>query len=197
MRGETTLSLRAGQLVGRAQVRLLPEAGSKALTAKAGILSNFSGFATPLLGVEAALRTDRFGPQLAFALEADYGHRAQTEMVAAGTTQVLADSRLDLLLVHLSAAWRRPFAERNTLFFAAGPSAAAYWTRVGASAFGSRRGFAIAPGLQALLGIERRMRWVTPFAEARFAWIASPDLPMLTGSLRAISLMAGVRLETL
>ena len=44
--------------------------------------------------------------------------------------------------------------------------------------------------------IERRMRWVSPFAEARWSWITSPGLPMLTGPLRTVSFMAGVRLET-
>ena len=195
-RGGTTLSLRAGELVGRTQVTLLPDVKAIAISPKAGLLSNLSGFSAPLLGVEGAFRTDRLGPLLAFALEADYAYRAQSELVRSGTAEALAESRIDLLLVHLSASWRRQFADANTLWISAGPSAAAYWTRVGATGAPVRRGFAVAPGLSGAIGAERRMRWATPFLEARASWITSPDLPILTGPLRTISFLAGVRLET-
>jgi len=194
-RSGTTLALRAGSLEGRAQLTLLPNVKALAIGAKAGVLSNFSGFSAPLIGVEAALRTARFGPQLALSLGADYARRSQTELVASGAGQLAADSRLDLLVVHLSATWRQPFGDKNILSLGAGPCAGAYWTRVGLSGSPTRRGFAVVPGLQAIAGVERRFGWGTPFAEARAAWLTSPGLPMLTGPLRTISWLAGVRLE--
>lgn len=195
--GDTTLALRAGALEGRARLTLLPDLKRAALSAKAGMLSNLSGFSVPLIGLEAALRSARFGPELALSLGADYGHRAQSEMLQAGSAAVAADSRIDLLLVHLSASWRRPFGNGNAFWIGAGPCAAAYWTRVGAADIPTRRGFAVAPGLQGGIGAERRLRWGVPFFEARAAWVTSPGLPILTGPLRTVSLMAGVRLETL
>lgn len=194
--GETELELRAGQLEGRAHVTLLPNLRTGALSAKAGVLSNFSGFTAPLLGLEGALRSERLGPELALSLGADYAHREQSGLLPAGASAISADSRLDLLLLHLSVSWRRSFGAGNTFWAGAGPCAAAYWTKVSAVNFPSRNGFAFAPGLQAGLGAERRLRWGVPFLEARAAWVTSPDLPMLTGPLRTLSLLAGVRLET-
>jgi len=118
-------------------------------------------------------------------------------MVGVGTLDVLAGSRLDLVLVHLSAAWRLGVDEHSTLFIAAGPSAAGYWTRVTAADAPERRGFAVAPGAHATLGLERRLRLFVPFAEARAAWISSPGLPMLTGPLRTLTLFLGVRIGAL
>jgi hypothetical protein len=196
-RGDTTLSLRAGGLEGRAQVTLLPNLKPAAVSAKAGLLSNLSGFSVPLIGVEAALRSERLGPELALSLGADYGHRTQSELVQAGSGNVAADSRIDLLMVHLSASWRRRFGTGNTLWIGAGPCAAAYWTRVGGVDTQARRGFAIVPGLQGVAGAERRLGWGVPFLEARASWVTSPGLDILTGPLRTVSVMAGVRLEAL
>jgi hypothetical protein len=55
----------------------------------------------------------------------------------------------------------------------------------------------VAPGLQGALGIERRFRMAVPFVEARAGWVNSPGLPILTGPLRTLTLMLGVRIETL
>lgn len=195
--GDTTLALRAGALEGRAQLKLLPDLKSAALSAKAGLISNLSGFSVPFIGVEGALRSARLGPELALSLGADYGHRAQSELLQAGSAGVAADSRIDLVLVHLSASWRRPFGAGNAFWIGAGPCAAAYWTRVRSTDTPERRGFAVAPGLEGTFGAERRLGWGVPFIEARASWITSPGLPILTGPLRTVALMAGVRLETL
>jgi len=194
--GETELELRAGELEGRAHVTLLPNLRMAALSAKAGVLSNFSGFSAPLLGLEGALRSELLGPELALSLGADYAHREQSDLLAEGSSGVAAASRIDLLLIHLSASWRKRFAGGNLFWLGAGPCAAAYWTKVSATGFPSRNGFAFAPGLQAGLGAEHRLRWVVPFLEARAAWVTSPALPMLEGPLRTLSLLVGVRLET-
>jgi hypothetical protein len=193
---ETELALRVGPTVGRAQVKLIPNLTSAAVSAKVGMFSNLSGFSTPLIGVAAALRTDLLGPQLQLAAELDYGHRSQSDLVNAGGGSVAADSSLDLALLHLTASWRKQLGEENAVWVGAGPSAAAYWTRVRVADAGTRRGFAIAPGLHAAVGAERRMGRLIPFLEARAGWITSPDLPILTGPLRTLSLFAGVRLET-
>jgi len=196
-RSATTLALQAGPAVARARLTLLPDLQSTALSAKVGALSNFSGFSAPLVGVEGSLRTDRFGPELAISLEADYARRGYSEMQRVGASNVLAESSVDLLLVHLSAAWRRRFGDLNTVWISAGPSAAAIWTRVKLADSATRRGFAIAPGLQGALGVERRLRSVVPFVELRAGWITGSGLPILEGPLRTVSVFGGVRLETL
>jgi hypothetical protein len=193
---ETDLSLRAGPAIGRAHLTLRPNLTSAAFSAKAGLFSNFSGFTTPLLGIAAALRTDHFGPQLAFAVELDYGHRGESGLVSAGASTLAADSSLDLALLHVIGSWRRQLSDREALWFGAGPTLATYWTRVRVADTGTRRGFAIAPGLQATAGAEHRFDHWVPFVEARAGWITSPGLPILTGPLRTLSLFAGVRLET-
>jgi len=196
-RSTTTLALQAGPAVARAQLTLLPDLQSTALSAKVGALSNFSGFSAPLLGLEGALRTDRFGPELAVSLEADYAHRGYSEMQRVGASNVLAESNVELLLVHLSAAWRRRFGDLNTVWISAGPSAAAIWTRVKLADSATRRGFAIAPGLQASLGAERRLRSVVPFLELRAGWITGSGVSILEGPLRTLSVLGGVRFEPL
>ncbi len=166
---------------------------SIAVSAKAGFLSNFSGFSAPLAGLEAAVRSDHFGPKLALSIEVDYGRHDQSEAVATG---VVGQSRTDLMLVHVSAAWRRDFSDRDLFWVAAGPSAAAYWTTVGVVGGTERRAFAMAPGFQAAFGAEHKLGLAIPFLEARAGWVASPGSPILTGPLRTFSLLAGVRLET-
>jgi hypothetical protein len=118
-------------------------------------------------------------------------------MQRVGASNVLAESNVELLLVHLSAAWRRRFGDLNTVWISAGPSAAAIWTRVKLTDSPTRRGFAIAPGLQGSLGAERRLRSVVPFVELRAGWITGSGLPILEGPLRTLSVLGGVRFETL
>jgi len=148
-RQATVLAASAGTAVGRANLTLLPSAPSGALGAKLGGLSDLSGFSAPLVGVDAQMRTIRFGPELALSIEADYAYRSHSEILRAGASNLMAQSRVDLLQLHLSAAWRRRFGDRNTLWLAAGPSAGVYWTRLSVEGSPSRRTFAIAPGLQA------------------------------------------------
>jgi hypothetical protein len=182
--------------VGTARLTLLPALKPLAVSAKVGMLSNLSGFSAPLIGVEAGLRTDLFGPQLGFSVEADYLHRAQSDLINTGAAAVAAQSRLEVLMVHASAAYRRSLGNGNVIWVAAGPSAAAYWSNLKLGDAASQRGFAIAPGLHAGVGAERRMGRFVPFLETRAGWITSPGLPALSGSLRTLSLIAGVRLET-
>src|SRR5262249_45335310 len=187
-RSDTVLALRAGPAEARAHLTLLPSVHSAVFGAKAGFLSNFSGFSAPLIGIEGAYRTERFGPQLAFGLEADYAHRSYSEMLLVGTSSLLAESDVDLLLLHLSASWRQRFGDANTFWISAGPTLAAYWTRIRLGGGADRRGFATAPGLQGSLGFERRLRSVVPFLELRAGWITSSGLPILEGPLRTLSL---------
>ncbi len=118
-------------------------------------------------------------------------------MQLVGASSLLAESDVDLVLLHLSASWRQPFGDVNTFWISAGPTAAAYWTRVRLGGGAERRGFATAPGLQGSLGLERRMRSVVPFLELRAGWITSSGLPILEGPLRTLLFCGGVRFETL
>ncbi len=196
-RGESTVTVRAGDARAQAQVALAPWRPWAAVSPRVGWMSNFSGFSAPLLGVQADLRTDRYGPELGIAVEADYAVRMQTERIATGAADAAAESRIDLLLLHVSAALRHDAWSRSTVWLAAGPSAAAYWTRVGVSGAPAQRGFAVAPGLQISAGFERRMTATVPFVELRAGWISGSGLPNLSGPLRTMSVLAGVRFEAL
>jgi hypothetical protein len=176
--------------VARAQVILLPQLQSAALSPLLGVLSNFSGFTTALAGVEGAVRSERFGPQLALALEADYGFRSRSESAAG----LFATSHIDLLLSHATAQFRQRFGP-TTAFAGAGPSLAFYWTRLAVAGAPQMRGFAVAPGLSLAVGAERRMGFAVPFMAARATWIDGTQLAELRGPLRALSFTAGVRLE--
>jgi hypothetical protein len=196
-RQATVLAASAGSAVGRAKLTLLPNVTLTALGAKVGVLSDLSGFSAPLIGIEAQLRSIRFGPELALSFDADYAYRSHSEVLRAGSSTLMAQSRIDLLQLHLSAAWRHRLGNLNTLWVAAGPSAAMYWTRLSLEGSPSRRSFAIAPGLQGAIGVERRMRLAVPFLELRAGWVNGPGTPILVGPLRSLSFFGGVRIETL
>ena len=177
-----------------AQLLLLPQVRTAAFSPKLGYLTNFGGFSAPFAGVEAALRSDRFGPQFALALEIDYAQRNQ----GADLGQALSEgtSRISLLLAHLSLSYRYEAGPRTTLWVGAGPSLAGYFTRVAASG-AAQTGSALTPGAQLSLGVEQRLGFAVPFVEARAGWITRPDLPDVTGPLRTLSFAVGARFEAL
>ena len=197
---QASLLAKLGSSVASAQLMLFPQVRPAAFSPKLGYLSNFDGFSAPFVGVEAALRSDRFGPQLGIALEVDFTQRSQDQHLAAlpgpdGAPN--ASSRISILLLHLSASYRYELNARTTLWFGAGPSLAGYSVNVSSDAAGSQGGTALSPGAQAAVGVERRLGFAVPFAELRAVWITRPELPSVSGPLRILSLALGARFEAL
>ena len=192
---QASLSAMLGGSTANAQLLLLPQVRPAAFSPKLGFLSNFDGFSAPFAGVEAALRSDRFGPQLGVALEADFTQRSQDQHLDALSSS--GSSRISILLLHLSASYRYELNARTTMWLSAGPSLAGYSVNVSADTGGSQGGTALSPGAQAALGVERRLGFAVPFIEARAAWITRPDLPSVGGPLRILSLALGARFEAL
>jgi hypothetical protein len=192
--GSTRLNARLGNSTAQAQLMLLPQARPAAFSPKLGYLTNFAGFSAPFAGVEAMLRSDRFGPQLGLALEADYTQRNQGEQLGSALNE--GSSRISLLLVHVSLAYRYEAGPRTTLWLSAGPTFAGYFTNVSASGT-SQTGTALTPGAQAAAGVEQRLGFAVPFFEARAGWITRPDLPNVAGPLRTLSFAVGARFEAL
>jgi hypothetical protein len=194
----TRLDARLGGSTATAQLQLLPESRRLAFSPKLGYLTNFDGFSAPFAGVEAALRTDRFG----LGFEVDYARRLQDQPIAlAGGASVGSgvdgSSRIGLLLFHLSAAWRVELEPRTTMWLSAGPSAAAYQVNAKVSGAPAQTGSALVPGAQAAVGIERRLGFAVPFVELRAGLLAQPDLPNVAGALRTFSFCGGARFEAL
>jgi hypothetical protein len=183
--------------IASTQLMLLPQVRPAAFSPKLGFLSNFDGFSAPFAGVEAALRSDRFGPQLGVALEVDFTQRSQDQQLNGPSGSFNASSRVSILFLHLSASYRYELNARTTMWLAAGPSLAGYSVNVSSATAGSQGGTALSPGASAALGVERRLGFAVPFVELRGTWITRPELPSVSGPLRIFSLALGARFEAL
>jgi hypothetical protein len=191
--GQASLLAKLNGSIASTQLMLLPQVRPAAFSPKLGFLSNFDGFSAPFAGVEAALRSDRFGPQLSVALEVDFTQRSQDQQLAA----LNASSRISILFLHLSASYRYELNARTTTWLALGPSLAGYSVNVSSDTAGSQGGTALSPGASAALGVERRLGFAVPFVELRGTWITRPELPSVSGPLRILSLALGARFEAL
>ncbi|HEX4386276.1 MAG TPA: hypothetical protein VH083_25150 [Myxococcales bacterium] len=191
---QAMLAAKLGGSTANAELLLMPQLRPAAFSPKIGFLSNFDGFSAPFVGIEAALRSERFGPQLGLALEVDATRRSQ-DATLDETGQV--STQVSILLFHLSAQYRHEWDARTTLWLAAGPSLAGYLVDVSGSKTGSLSNSAFSPGAHAAVGVERRMGFAVPFLELRATWITRPELPTVSGPLRILSLGVGARFEAL
>jgi hypothetical protein len=192
---QAMLAAKLGGSTANAELQLLPQVRPAAFSPKVGFLSNFDGFSAPFVGIEAALRGERFGPQLGLALEVDATTRSQDAKVDDPVGDVT--TRVSILLLHLSAQYRHELDARTTMWLSAGPSLAEYLVSVSGINTGSLSNSAVSPGAHAALGLERRMGFAVPFLELRATWITRPELPTVSGPLRVLSLGLGARFEAL
>jgi hypothetical protein len=191
----THLAARLGGSVADARLDLIPDLRRAAFSPKAGYLTNFDGFSAPFAGIEAALRSDRFGPELGLAFEVDYAVRLRDQALPALGDGVVGSSRIGLFLFDLSASYRHDLSSRTTVWVSAGPMAGLYSATSKLTGAPAQTASAFAPGAQVAAGIERRVGFAVPFLEARAGLLATPDLPNVAGQLRMISLSGGARFE--
>jgi hypothetical protein len=197
--GTAIVSIQAGAARARSKVPLLPHIPFVAVSPKLGYTSNFADLQSPLFGVEAAVRTDRFGPQLALVAELDWWFATASDSVAtsaASTTAVRA--RSDFIAASLALGWQFRLLERVRGFLSAGPTITHLWSHVRVSGQPTTYDTATVPGAQISFGVERRMWRGLPFVEARWSFAKDPGLQgVLTGPMRAFSFSAGWRFEML
>ena len=198
-RGRATVIATAGPLRTERHVELLPQEHLLALSPQLGVLSNFSDVTSPVVGMEAALRSDRFGPLLEVLGQLSWSYSSVTDSTAiSSSSNVAAHSRIDSLTATLAVGGFFTLDRRTRAFVHAGPTL----SRVSSSLqLGSQQptsGASLVPGLEMSLGIERRMWGTIPFLELRAAASADPALTgVVNGSTRSLGINAGARLEAL
>ena len=165
-----------------------------AISPKLGALSNFARLTSPVVALEASLRTDRLGPELAFSAEASWSFVTRQQAIGQlGTAQ----ARDDFFALSAQLSVRVPIGDRTTLWAGAGPSVQAIASRLQLGSNPRVSESALVPGAIVSIGVERRFAFVVPFAEARWSWHRDPALSTLSGAVSAVSLLLGNRFELL
>ena len=193
-RGDTVVDVRWPEAAARTRVALLPGLAPLAISPKVGGLSNFARLNSPVAAVEASLRTDRFGPELAFSTElAWYFSSRQQDVGQPGTAQ----GRVDFFALAAQIAVRIPIGLRTTVWAGAGPSLAAIASRLQLGSDPQVSESALVLGGVVSLGLEQRFARALPFVELRASRHRDPSLSTLTGAINAASLLLGTRFELL
>jgi hypothetical protein len=193
-RGETVVDVRWPEAGARTRVSLLPGLATLAISPKAGGLSNFARLNSPVAAVEASLRTDRFGPELAFSTElAWYFSSRQEDVGQLGT----AHGRVDFFALAAQLSVRVPIGLRTTVWAGAGPSLAAIASRLQLGSDPQVSESALVLGAVVSLGVEHRFARALPFVELRWSRHRDPSLSTLTGAISAAALLLGTRFELL
>ena len=178
----------------RADVFLLPQLAHWSISPKVGALSNFGRLHSPVAAVEAAFRTDRFGPELGIATELAWFFVSQEQNAGQlGTAQ----ARDDFVTLSAMISLRRSIGARTAVWVSGGPSIEFVASRlqIGTDPQISETG--LVPGVAFSIGAERRFARVLPFAELRWSWHRDPAFSTLTGAVSAFSLVLGNRFELL
>jgi hypothetical protein len=206
-RGRASLIATAGSARAERQVDLLPRQHLLALSPQLGVLSNFSDVTSPVIGLEAALRSDRFGPLLEILGQLSWSFSSVSDSApisasnptpVTSSSTVGAHSRTDYLTATLAVGGFLPITERTRAFLHAGPTLSRVSSSLQLGSQPSTSGASAVLGAELSVGIERRMWGTTPFLELRGAISGDPALSgVLTGSTRSLSLNAGARFELL
>lgn len=170
-----------------------------AISPKIGVLSNGHDFTSPLLGVEGAMRTDRFGPRLEVLGELSWAFSATSSLATISPgTSVAVRSRVDYVTAAAAAGAIFALDDRTSAFAHAGPTLARVSSTLKVAGRPAAFGATFVPGVEISLGVERRMWRSMPFAELRWSFSSDPSLDqVLTGSLTWFGIHAGARLELL
>jgi hypothetical protein len=194
-RSTTALSVRAADATSTRHVVLAPTVHALAVSARLGFLTNRRELHTPFAGAEVTVRSDRFGPQLGLALTLDGTSWSRTSLAdtSGGTLQV--HSSFTLLLASLGPVYRRPFGTRFAAFAQAGGVLALASTSAGVTATPAVSAHGAVPGLMAGAGVEAALYRTRLFVDLRYVATRAFGLDGLDGSLHALALAAGCRLE--
>jgi hypothetical protein len=193
--GAATLAVRSGAARAHAQVALRPRIRELALSVRTGFFSDLHGLRAPLLGVEGALRAQRLGLQFALVLDLSWAGGRQSGTVGSA----LLDTRDDFFIGSVAGAVRVPVSNTTAIWAQAGAAlvGAAASVRVSGPARGDATSRGAVPGLEVGLGAERRMWGGAPFLEARLLRTQPFSLPNLDGTLTALTVCVGYRIEML
>ncbi len=190
----STIAVRAGAAQARARFDLLPAIRPLALSPRLGLLTNFSGLSSPVVAFETALRTNRWGPELAFSADLSYALQNAGGSSAEG---VVARAHTDWIVASVGVAWRLALAPSARAWVGGGPQLTTIVTRTQLGGLPAETGTAVVPGAYLAAGVERQFGAFLPFAEVRASVSADPALPNLRGALRALALTLGYRFELL
>jgi hypothetical protein len=190
----STIAVRAGAAQARARLDLLPGIHPLALSPRLGLLTNFSGLTSPVAAFETSLRTNRWGPELAFSADLSYALQNAGGSSAQG---VVARAHTDWIVASVGVAVRRELAPSARAWVGGGPQLTTILTRTQFGGQPAETGTAVVPGAYLAVGAEKRFGSFLPFAELRASVSADPALPNLRGALRAFAFTLGYRFELL
>jgi len=190
----STIAVRAGAAQARARLDLLARIRPLALSPRLGLLTNFSGLTSPVAAFETSLRTNRWGPELAFSADLSYALQNAGGSSAQG---VVARVHTDWIVASLGVAVRRELAPSTRAWVGGGPQLTAILTRSQLGGMPAETSTAVVPGAYLVAGAEKRFGPFLPFAELRASVSADPALPNLRGALRAFAFTVGYRFELL
>ncbi len=197
-RSTAALVAHAGPASTAARIDLLPQIHALALSPKLGFTGAFSDVTSPVFAVEAAWRSERFGPRLEALAELAYAYSSVSSPTASGTSIVAVKSHTDFFTVTLAAGWLLPVGDRSQVWVHAGPTFTRVATALKIGGQPTAMDATVVPGAQLSIGAERRVSGTIPFLELRVSTTADPALgTLLSGSWRAFSLSGGVRFELL
>ena len=192
-RTQTVVAVSAGPAHALAHLDLLPRIHRLALSPRAGVLTDFSGFTSPVAGLEAAFRSDLLGPELVVSADLSYA----LQNAGGSSAGISARQHTDWLLAAAALAWRLRLAPGARAWIGAGPTLTALFTRTQLAGAPAQTGRALLAGVHLTAGLERAMWRGVPFAELRASIATDPGLPTLRGSLRSFTFSLGYRFELL
>jgi hypothetical protein len=188
-----SVEMRWPEATAQRRLTVLPPLASFVVSPKVGGLTNFGGLSSPVAAVEASLRTERFGPELALSTEAAWYFGSHQQPIRFGNAQ----ARDDFFSFAAQLSLRVHPGPRVTLWAGAGPSLTAVASRLRVADQPEISESAVVAGALISAGFECRFAHLVPFAELRWSWHQDPALDSLTGAVRAASLLLGTRLELL
>lgn len=195
--GSALLRVRAGESVGDLRVPLAPSQRLFALSPKLGAVTNLGRITSPLFSLEAALRFERLGTQLAVLVEASWFFASHGDAVVADGQPVGASTRADFLPLAAGLSWRPFVAPHAQAFFTLGPS---LLFQRASQQFANQPRLsqgAVTAGAFVSAGAELRLGRFVPMVEARYSWQRDPGLFTLQNPVRGFALLFGSRFEIL
>jgi len=185
------LELQAGELSVHHALRLLPHRPRLTVAGRVGLLSNLGTVRSPTAGLQLhcwprLLRED-------LGLSADLGYLPLG--AAGGDGLAGVESSAGAWLLALGPSWRLRPRGGMEAWVGAGPSLGRLSARTALEGGTPVESSGGALGAQAWLGVSQRWGPGAPFVELRGVVLSDPGLPTLRGSLRALGLQVGYRID--
>lgn len=193
-RGSAVVAMRTGSVAGTTRIELDPAVRPVAVSARAGVFTNFHEVTGPSGGLVAAIRRDGWAGQIGAQLSIDAIGWSSADKVTTSAGPRVVSTRLAVLLTGLGAEWRRPLSDRVAAWVAGGPllAWAAARTELGGDSLRDR---GLSAGAQAGAGAELRAWRGRALVELRWVWVRPFSLVNLQGPLHGLCASLGYRLE--